>query len=377
MSVHESFTGELDVTLGYAGSQVVIGVGGELDLLTAPDLSAILDAVVDRGHRSIVLDLGGLTFIDGSGIQVLAATSFRLQPTGGDLVLRAVRPGTRHVLDVTGVSDLLRYEPVDPARPADPRLAPLGPEQRAGDHSSLVSDRPRHTWSDQTRFVAIPANDEVLDAALNLVVVLAKATVGGADGVSVSLSRHGVLETVASSDETIAQMDRDQYATSQGPCLSAAAEGRWFHVGSLADETRWPAFIPRAMEGGIASILSTPLLVATRPVGALNMYSTAEGVFGPDEQELATLFATQASEILAEAVVDISPERAGSRLRDALRSREVIAQAQGVMMERAGVSADEALAWLRRAARQAREPLRQTALDLVVGASPEITPAGT
>jgi hypothetical protein len=66
----------------------------------------------------------------------------------------------------------------------------------------------------------------------------------------VTLSRHGQMTTVASSDETIAQTDRDQYATGQGPCLAAAAEGRGFHVESLAAETRWPEFIPRAIQGG-------------------------------------------------------------------------------------------------------------------------------
>jgi hypothetical protein len=72
---------------------------------------------------------------------------------------------------------------------------------------------------------AIPANQDVLDAALRLVVALARVTVNGADGVSVSLVRHGTLTTVAASDETVKGMDRDQYATGEGPCVAAATEG--------------------------------------------------------------------------------------------------------------------------------------------------------
>jgi GAF domain-containing protein len=94
--------------------------------------------------------------------------------------------------------------------------------------------------------------------------------------------------------------------------LAAAAEGRWFHVESLAEENRWPEFIPRAIEGGIASILSTPLMVATRPVGALNIYSNAERAFRPAEQELAALFATQASGILTDAGVEFPPSEPAS-----------------------------------------------------------------
>ena len=239
----------------------------------------------------------------------------------------------------------------------------------------MVERQPAEFSSDLTRVAAIPANLGVVDSALRLVVALARETVGGADGVSVTLSRHGQMTTVASSDETIAQMDRDQYATGQGPCLAAAAEGRGFHIESLAEETRWPEFIPRAIQGGIHSILSTPLLAATRPVGALNIYSNAERGFGAEEQELAALFATEASGILTDAAVDISAEEVGRRLYGVLRSREVIAQAQGVVMGREGISAEDAFARLRRASRQADIPMRQYAHDVVASTRRHVTPS--
>ena len=47
---------------------------------------------------------------------------------------------------------------------------------------------------------AVPSGHEVVDGALRLVVALARATVGGADGASVSLHRHGRLLTVAATD---------------------------------------------------------------------------------------------------------------------------------------------------------------------------------
>ena len=239
----------------------------------------------------------------------------------------------------------------------------------------MVERQPADLSSDLTRVAAIPANLGVVDAALRLVVALARETVGGADGVTVTLSRHGQMTTVASSDETIVQMDRDQYATGQGPCLAAATEGRGFHVESLAEETRWPEFIPRAIRGGIRSILSTPLLAGARPVGALNIYSNAERAFGAEEQELAALFATQASGILTDAAVDVSAEQAAARLQDALRSREVIAQAQGVVMGREGVSAEEAFAHLRRSSGDAHVPVRQRAGDVVASTRPQVTPS--
>jgi GAF domain-containing protein len=239
----------------------------------------------------------------------------------------------------------------------------------------MVERQPADLSSDLTRVAAIPANLSVVDAALRLVVALTRATVGCADGVSVTLNRHGQMTTVASSDETIVQMDRDQYATGQGPCLAAAAEGSWFHVESLAEETRWPEFIPRAIQGGIRSILSTPLLAAAGPVGALNIYSNAERAFRTEDQELAALFATEASGILTTASVDVPAEQVAARLADVLRAREVIAQAQGVIMEREGVSAEEAFAHLRRSSRHADMPMRQYADDVVASARRQITPS--
>ena len=216
--------------------------------------------------------------------------------------------------------------------------------------------------------VVLSATSDVVDAALRLVTVVASVVVGGADGVSVTLRRHGKLSTVAASNDKIAEMDRDQYATGEGPCLSAAAEGHAFHVESLIEETRWPRFIPSAIEDGIASILSTPLMVADRPVGALNIYSNTERAFGPHDQELVALFAGEASGILAAAGVEEPVDEVAERLRDALRAREVIAQAQGAIMERQGISADAAHAILRRSARRRTLTVRAHAAAIVAAA---------
>jgi GAF domain-containing protein len=194
-------------------------------------------------------------------------------------------------------------------------------------------------------------SDAVVDAALRLVTTLAQATVSGADGVSVSLHRHGGMMTVAASDERIAQMDRDQYATRQGPCLAAAATGRPVAMPVLAADGRWPAFTSRARTAGIASILSSPLISDQGPVGALNMYSRTEHAFGVEQRRLAALFAAQASTIIVEAADARAEPEITDRLRTGLRDREVIALAQGVLMGRDGSTAEEAHGALRVGAR--------------------------
>lgn len=203
----------------------------------------------------------------------------------------------------------------------------------------------------------------LLDAALRLVTSLARATVSGADGVSVTLMRSGEMATVAASDETVRRMDEHQYATSEGPCLAAAADGHSYHSDFLLEEERWPAFVPRAVEEGIASILSTPVLVSNLSVGALNIYSRTGGSFGPVEREVAALFAAHAADILGEvAVLD---EHHGLRITEALTAREVIAMAQGVHMARLGVSAEAAAGELYQAARAKEITVRAEALAVL------------
>jgi GAF domain-containing protein len=219
------------------------------------------------------------------------------------------------------------------------------------------------------RVSAVPADDDVVDGALRLVVALARATVGGADGVSISLRRHGRLATVAASDQTILDMDADQYATGEGPCVDASVKGHWFHVESLDDEARWPAFTPRARKLGINAILSTPLLAQDQPVGALNIYSRTAAAFRAKDQELASVFAAEASTILTHAGADVSDEQLSARFQEALRTRETIALAQGVVMERDGVGRDDAYTILRRTSQLRDQKLQQRAEDVVASAA--------
>lgn len=353
---------EFEIGVDVAADQAVLGVRGDVDLDTAPILHAAMSALVDQGQPDIVLDLAALTFMDASGLRVIADISARLATSSRVLTVRSAPAQTRRILDITGLSELVGLEAFDP------NVAALGAEQRGGDHSLGVDSQPPDLSIDLVRVGFKPSN-EMIDAALRRVTVLVGATVEGADGVSVTLERDGRLVTVASSNDTVVRMDDHQYETGEGPCLSAAAQGHWFHIESLAEETRWPVFVPRAIDEGIASILSTPLMTVERPLGALNIYSNTERAFGPHQQELAALFATQASAILADGRADASDEQMGKRIADALVARETIAQAQGVLMAREHITADNAAAMLHRSARAANVAVVRHSAAIVASTS--------
>lgn len=224
------------------------------------------------------------------------------------------------------------------------------------------------------RVASMPASNETTDATLRLVTSLAQAMVHGADGVSVSLERHGTLATVAASNALATRIDQYQYDAGQGPCVAAAAEGQRFHIDALHDETRWPAFVPLAIEAGIGSVLSNPLVVAGQPIGALNMHSRSESAFATDQQELAALFALQASSVLTAFGAHVTDREQDTLMATALRSRELLSQAEGVLMARRGIDAHDAAALLYRWARVAETTVLAQAMEVVastIGLGPD------
>lgn len=351
------------VGVDFVGHDVVVAVRGEVDILTAPELGAIVDAVLDLGHQSVVLDLAELDFMDASGLRVIARAARVLRPSGSVMTVRSPSAMVRRLLDLVGLAEVVRLEPPEAE----------GAGLRRSERSVVSSEIPAAVDSDLSvrtlkSMMSFPADRDVVDGALRLVVALARATVGGADGASVSLRRHGRLATTAASDQTVSDMDADQYDTGEGPCVDASVEGRWFHASSVATETRWPAFTPRARALGINAILSSPLLTRDGPVGALNIYSRTAAAFTPADQSLASVFAAEASAILANAALGDTDGQLDGHLAVALRSRQMVALAQGMIMQRDHVSADAAYAVLQRSSRGTGMPLKDRAAQIVASA---------
>jgi anti-anti-sigma factor len=354
--------GDFAVTAATSGGRAVVAVRGSIDHVSAPHLGRSLATVIDEGHRDVVVDLTEVEFLDSSGLTVLEDAVHRLERSGGVLALRSPSSIVRRLLGIVGLDQVIRVEsPRGPSTSDDPDRT--GSVDRATPGSALAE--PDALIEHLRRTVVTLADVSAVDDALRLVVALARACVGGADGVSISLLRHGRLVTVAASDQTISAMDAEQYATGEGPCVSASVEGQGFHAASLADEKRWPAFVPRARELGIKAILSNPLLAADGPIGALNIYSRAERAFATPDRRLASVIAAEASTVLSLGRVDASDVDVDDRLSAALDARKVIAQAQGVMMERHHIDQEAAFGQLLAFSRESHLPLLDRAGDIV------------
>ena len=81
----------------------VIATTGELDLASAPDLSALADELMRNGVTNIIVDAESLTFCDSSGLRVLVSIANDLQRTGGRVAIVNAQPTVRRVLELTGL----------------------------------------------------------------------------------------------------------------------------------------------------------------------------------------------------------------------------------------------------------------------------------
>lgn len=119
MSAGEGPLDSFGVAVSYVDGRAVVAVRGEVDMVTAPGLGGIVDAVIDAGHPDVVLDLGGLEFMDAAGLRVIAGAAGRLRPLGGGLTLRSASAMVRRILDITALTDMVCLEPSGIAEPSE------------------------------------------------------------------------------------------------------------------------------------------------------------------------------------------------------------------------------------------------------------------
>jgi GAF domain-containing protein len=169
----------------------------------------------------------------------------------------------------------------------------------------------------------------------------------GSDGAGLTMLEDKRTQTVVASAAFVHAVDDVQYGLGEGPCLLAVESRATQTSGSLGGDARWPRFGPRVGRMGVHSVLSLPLLLPDRVVGAMNVYAHAKNAFDPAAVRIGELFARPAAVAVHNAQVLAESQQLAAQLAEALTSRAVIDQALGVLMSRSGASAEEAFGRLR------------------------------
>ncbi|MFC4857140.1 ANTAR domain-containing response regulator [Actinophytocola glycyrrhizae] len=212
---------------------------------------------------------------------------------------------------------------------------------------------------------------ETVAGALDLVVRATHAVIPDADLVSISLfATDRRLHTPLGTDPVGVELDELQNIHNEGPCLDAARKDgvAYTHSGDLATSSDWPVFGPAAADLGFLSVLSTALVADAQPPrlsGAMNIYARKPGRLGDEmTRDHALLLATHASLALAHTEAVRLAELREAQLLKALETRDVIGQAKGILMNRRGITADEAFDLLRRTSQDLNIKLAELAHTL-------------
>jgi len=166
------------------------------------------------------------------------------------------------------------------------------------------------------------------------------------------------LETVAATDSAIGELIAKQMELQEGPVLSVLHDGHSVIVDDTHTEARWPRWASTAAAVGLRSTLVVRLFTSDRTMGTLNLYDSHADHFSTADLQVAHLLARHAA-------IAVSRVQNEDNLWRAVDSRKIIGQAQGILMERYALDADQAFEVLRRYSQHGNMKLRNVA-EMVV-----------
>lgn len=175
----------------------------------------------------------------------------------------------------------------------------------------------------------------------------------------------GKLNLLAATSAKARELELFQLQSDEGPCLDCFASGDPVSVADLrVAVSRWPKFVPAALNAGFASVHAVPMHAAGDVLGALGLFGIRPGALTDDDRLVAQTLAHI-------ACVAILQERAPTsatvtpQLRSALTSRVVVEQAKGFLREVLDVSVEDAFTVLRAYSRATGEHLTEVARQLM------------
>ena len=84
------------------GTDLTVYLSGEMNTLTAPELSALLEKELD-GVQKLILDFTECDYVSSAGLRVLLTTYKQMKAAGGSMELINVGPMFKEVLLNTGL----------------------------------------------------------------------------------------------------------------------------------------------------------------------------------------------------------------------------------------------------------------------------------
>lgn len=210
--------------------------------------------------------------------------------------------------------------------------------------------------------------EDKVDRALQLLVQAVRDATPGSAGAGISLfDAQGRGSSFAATALAVEQADAAQHDLGQGPCVAAWTAGTTVLVQDAAADARWPLWSEAVASLPVRSLVSTPLAAAGGPIGTLKVYAPRPAAYTSTTGELLEKFAVPAATLLAHIQGPGTPRHLSGPLKGALAGRDNTNRACGMLMERHGLTAEQAFHELLRRARTRGTPLSTVCSGLVEG----------
>jgi GAF domain-containing protein len=230
-----------------------------------------------------------------------------------------------------------------------------------------VTDTPRET---RVLDAVVSLVDKLLDD-FDVVDLLTELTERSADLLDIAAAGFlladplGQLRLLAATSMQTRELELFQLQADEGPCVECYATGHPVSVADLSAATsRWPRFVPAALEAGVASVHAVPMRAAGIVLGSLGLFGTRPGELSEADLLVGQTLAHIACVALLQEHSP-TPSTVIPQLRSALTHRVVVEQAKGFLREHFDISVDEAFSLLRRYARTYGDHLTDVARQLM------------
>lgn len=98
----------MEVSSERDGSALVVAVDGRIDGSNSQEFQDRFEEVIEDGDRSVVLDMGKLTYISSSGLRATLLLARRLQRQQAKFAICSLSPSIKEVFEISGFDRIIQ-----------------------------------------------------------------------------------------------------------------------------------------------------------------------------------------------------------------------------------------------------------------------------
>ncbi|HEX3001837.1 MAG TPA: STAS domain-containing protein [Methanoregula sp.] len=91
----------------------ILSIAGRIDTATAPELEQAINKEIEGGHRKILLNFSGVSYISSGGLRVLLATAKKLKSPGDKFGICGLSPEVLKILKLAGFTSIFTIYPTE------------------------------------------------------------------------------------------------------------------------------------------------------------------------------------------------------------------------------------------------------------------------